>query len=302
MFGRQPSERSDPVEFLASHNVRVVIDVSDDTRDAQFYQTLVVSARIVLIRLPINSRNKLGPAVRDSIVRTCRVLSHVVEALRESRAAGDPKVPAVFLCDSRGGGTAALLGIALVSAVFSVNFEEASAYVTRCWQTKRVRILSERAIRMFPEGDWLKEGGRAICNALRQQPIAQSVSSAPNTTSSSYSLISPEHEKILTAHGVLAAWRALSRVCMLDSRLMPYPLPFDTGRVMTVVMWLTKTHDDDNDDGHLPNVSSAPKRTFSRRVSRFGDDDSGDECNDDDDDDSHCHRRGSAHKHRDEWD
>jgi len=225
-LGRQPTERSDPVEFLRANNIRVLVDVSADLRELGSYQTTVSRGASLFIRLSIDSRKDISTADRETLLRMCRALGRAIDEFREAAHRGEPPM-AVYLCDSRGGGTAALIGVALIAAMYEVCFAEASLYVSTCWNTKRVG-LGAGVTRVFPEGDGLKKAGRLLCNSLRQQPIATSVAVEPS---------GPVHDAFV-AHRVLGVAQALCRFTSLEARLLPFHLPFDTMRPMTVISWI----------------------------------------------------------------
>ena len=232
-MGMNPTDKSDPAGWLSEQHVRVVVDVAADEGGQRVRSQLITTAReagAVVVTLPISSRLEMGTADREALVSACRVLHACLAAMIEAKHTGEQRAGSMYLCDSRGGGVAALIAILLIGVECNLDFDTARVYVTRCWRDKSVQN-GLRAVRMFPEGDTLRKAGSLVAGRLRQQPIAM----APNESEESAT-------PIFGAHRVVHMGRAMLTLCDMTAAALPgYRLPFDRLNPFSIVVWLQRT-------------------------------------------------------------
>lgn len=254
-MGCSPTDKTDPAEWLTANSVRVVVDVSSDSTARGDLATACRNANTLLMTLPIDSGHEMGPGDRAAVVRVCRALQACVAHMAAARDATEPCPGRMYLCDTRGGGVAALLAIIMICAQFRIDYDLARIYVTRCWREKTVQSNSMRMVKMFPEGESLCKAGRKITEQLRQVPIATSV-------------VDTAPDEIFAQHGVLHMGRAMRAVCAAGADVLPaYRVPFDASLPYRVVVWLLRVV-----QAPVPPPAMRRKRPPSSRRRRWEDD------------------------------
>lgn len=252
-FGCVPTDRIDPNEWLREYSVRVVVDVSGlPPRDMRDYVRHVSAANALLLHFPIDSRRKLQ---REEHLTTLSVLRTLHRILTSARRIGEaePKF-AIFLCDSRGGGTAAMVVALLIALEFQCSLTDACVYTTRCWNLNLPESAPPQ--RMLPEGEVLKELVCSLHAQLRTPPLTSMMSSSSAAVEEQR-----RREEVYTLHGVSHCAKAVEAVLELDvepHRLATRP-PFSRELPLSIVTWIRRndprpvrvTYDDDDEDNNL---------------------------------------------------
>ena len=292
-FGCSPMDRPDCTEWLLQHAVRVVIDVSyGDVPDQRRFASAVRAANAVLIHMPMDSKHKMQRATTELYVSVCRTLGAVLSSARSADGVeGEPPF-AVFVCDSRGGGVAALVVELLVATALHCTLADACVFVTRSWNNNLAESVAPQ--RMFPEGDVLKEAVTGMFARLREQPITAATSGGTAAAATSM-------EDTFVTHRVRSIGRAALKLLDLSASVLLVPPPFQRTQPMGVVTWVRK-----NEPVMQRSSSSSSYPTTSKRQWNRDDDDSEDDDNDDWDDDTpnwknSRQRRGRAYdRHQDD--
>lgn len=274
-FGSSPMDRLDPAQWLLQNGVRVVIDVSDSgLDDIGNYAKAVSAANALLLCMPLSPKYKLQATTTSAYVAACRVLHR---ALHETVNAEFPF--AIYVCDKRGGGVAALIVEMLIALEVPCKLVDACVYTTRCWNTNLADQVQPR--QMFPEGDILKAAMGLIFARLRDQPI---------TGQSGATSRRIEHTEVFEAHRVAAMCRAATWLLDLDASLFKVAPSYERGQPLTVVVWARANapppprpekredhrpwrrpnHDDDDDDDASDSEDTSVRRK--RRWRRRNDD------------------------------
>lgn len=253
-FGCVPVDRIDPADWLREHSIRLVVDVSGlPPRDMRDYIRHVAAANALLLHFPIDSRRKLQRGEHLTALSVVRTLNR---ALTAARRIGDrePRF-AIFLCDSRGGGTAAMFAALLVALEFQCPLSDACVYTTRCWNLNLPESAPRQ--RMLPEGEMLKELACSMHAQLRTQPLTMMMSS-----SSAAADEQARRDEIFTLHNVSNCAKAVEAVLDLDvepHRLATRP-PFSRELPLSIVTWLRR-----NDPRPEPAVDNDDSDTRGRK-------------------------------------
>lgn len=256
-FGAPPSEKPDATEFLKMYNIRILIDMTEQLDPNGFYAKSVQSASTMLIRLEANSRVKLNVT---QFAAKCRIIRQSLAYIKQASDLGESQPMTMYVCDSRGGGTAALLVILLVAQQMSCSIEDAAVFVTRCW-AEHANHLGSTVPRMFPQSSDFKTDIFKIYDILRQRTIGGCRDD-------------DEAIELFDTHNVKFTAMAALKLLELDRSLIIGAVPFEKANLFSVVTWLKK--------------GQQSKRGFNRLVNYSDDDD------DDDDDDRYPHQKRTA--------
>ena len=259
-FGCSPMDRLEPATWLRANNVRVVVDVTfGGVQNLGRYGAVAHDADATLVLLPLSSKYKMKTSAVDGYLAACRTLHRV---LHETANAEHPF--AIYVCDSRGGGVAALIVAMFVAMETPCRLADACVYVTRCWNTNLAD--SVQPSRMYPEGDVLKTAIVSLFARLRDQPIGASV---PR----------PANQKLYAMHRCKSIAQASEWLLDLDPALFVRIPAFTRADPMSILLWSMKT---------MP-VREAVKRDWT--------------CRDDDDDGDRRRFRGRSNwNHADDHD
>ena len=270
-FGCSPMDRPDVNEWMRAHSVRVLVDVSHaEMPDKRRYIDGVRAANAVLVHMPLDSKHKMQRSVIESYVAICRVLCAVMRAARSAQPGVDEPSFAMFVCDSRGGGVAALVVEMIVALELHCTLDEACVYVTRTWNNNLPQ--SAAPTRMFPEGDVLKEAITGMFARLREQPITSAGAEIASALESTFAL-----------HRVRGTARAALKLLDLPASVLLVSPPFQKTRPMAIVTWVRKNEPMPERSSSSSSSSYNDGQTNTKR--QWNDDDDDDDSDDDDDDD-----------------
>lgn len=282
-FGSSFMDRGEPTQLIKDMSVRVIVDVTHgELRDQKRYASAVADANAVLVHLPLNSKHKMQEKSVQGYLSVCRTLHRVLQAARQ----GDGEPPfAMYVCDSRGGGVAALVVEMLVALELHCSLADACVYVTRTWNTNLPEGAQPQ--RMFPEGEVLKAAISMLYGRLRDQPLATTaVASAADAVAA-----------VFKTHRVPNTGRAALHLLELDASVTLSKAPFSRTAPMQVVVWLRKNDPlPPKPEPRESGWSERPKRRWRHR-----DDDGSESDSDDDDSDDGPRRRQWNRRHRRQW-
>lgn len=222
-FGASPRDKSNMSEFLSTHKIRVLVDMTDQLDGINQYAKDVATSSTLLIRFAVNPKHKINV---ESFASKCRIIRQSFQYMKQA-ADSDERLPiAMYVCDSRGGGIAALLVMMIIAQEMVCSIEDAAVFVTRCWAEK-CNHLGSAIPRMFPESGELKNAVYPIYARLQQQPIATN--------------FDKNASEIFATHNVKHAAMALWKLLELDQTMIVSTMPFFKGKPISAVAWLVKT-------------------------------------------------------------
>ena len=268
-FGASPRDKSNMPEFLSEHKIRVLVDMTDQLDGIKQYAKEAATASTLLIRFAVNPKHKINV---ESFATKCRIIRQSFQYMKQAADSNERQPIAMYVCDSRGGGIAALLVMMIIAQEMLCSIEDAAVFVTRCW-AENCNHLGSAIPRMFPESGELKNAVYPIYARLQQQPIAINFDKNAND--------------IFVAHNVKCAAMALWKLLELDQTMIVGTMPFLKSNPIGAVAWLLKTEQ-----------VVQEKRAFTKLVD-YPDDDDEDNCaykkrssrymdNDDDDFELEC--------------
>jgi hypothetical protein len=191
-YGRSIAEHSDSERFIYDHAVRVWLDVSmQPPRDVERVKRLAERTGCLALHVPVDSKHKLGATALGELLGVLKLLARVLECTKRipdyvlSNDADSTAAPlraiGVYVCDDRGGGTAALVASALVAAECLCTPLQACAHVTRWYRSRGAAqrdsdphyydVTCDRDIAMYPSSPTLKTAASELIAKMRQRDI-----------------------------------------------------------------------------------------------------------------------------------